>query len=68
MVVVLMSPRFSLGQHEFLRVPEGRERSLALDEVAGLTGGHKIVHASAATSSVGVNMINRQDQPILEVA
>jgi uncharacterized protein YwbE len=67
MVVVLASPLFALGQHEFLCVLERGEGAFALNQVAGLAGRHQIVHASAATSGVRMNVVDRQDQPILEV-
>jgi hypothetical protein len=66
MILVRVSPLFALGQHEFLCVVKRSERSFALNQVAGLAGGHEIVHASAATSGVGMDVVDRQDQPILE--
>jgi hypothetical protein len=68
MVVVLVSPLFALGQHEFLCVLERGERASAFNQVAGLAGRHQIVHASGAASGVRMNVVDSQDQPILEVA
>jgi hypothetical protein len=40
---------------------------LPFDEIAGLAGGHQVVHAPRAAFGVRMDVINGQDQPAFEI-
>ena len=66
LIVELHAPFLALGQHVFLGVLEGFVLVLALQDVAGLAGGDEVIHASGAAPRVGMDMVNRHDQPVLK--
>lgn len=66
LVVVSLSPFLALRRHVFLCVLKSREGPFALHEVAGPTGGHKVIQFPRAAMRIGVNMVDRQDQPVFE--
>jgi hypothetical protein len=66
LVLVSLQPFLASRHYVLLCVLASREESFALDEIAGLTSGHKVIQLPGAAPGMGVNMVNRHDQPIFE--
>jgi hypothetical protein len=66
LVMVSLQPFLARLHHVLLGILDGREVPFALDKVAGLARAHKVLHISRASPGVGVNVVDRHDQPVFE--
>ena len=61
---VHLLPLFAFFQYKSFRIFERFEEAFPLDDIAGLTTGDEVFHLSRPAVCVGVNMVNRKDEPV----
>ena len=67
LLLVDLPPFLALGEDVIFRFLERLINPFALDEIAGLAGGHQVVHVPRAAFGVRMDVVDGQDQPAFEI-
>ena len=67
LLLVDLAPLLALGDDKLFRFLERLINPLSLQQIAGLAGGHQVIHDSRATFGVRMDVIDGQDQPAFEI-
>jgi hypothetical protein len=67
LVLVYLPPFLALGKDMLFRFLERFVNLLTLEEIAGLAGGHQVIHTPLAALGARMDVVDSQDQPAFEI-